>query len=205
MKKPILLFDIDYTLFNTDIFRSTSLMEIAARCNLDEDAVRRFYAEYRKGTQGPMGINMKHFTTHIGNAFNLSPDFLFSIVMDTEKLYLDSLYPDTVSTLTLLSKEYTLGIFSQGYREFQENKLKQCGIMYYFKKEYIFIFPDKTVTSELKILPHNAVIIEDRLPVVQAIQPPLRVIHINRKEEVSTHTHAIANLSELPSVLMRLP
>jgi len=202
--KPILLFDIDYTLFNTDIFRRISLIEIATRCNLDESAVRNFYAEYRKGTQAPIGINMKHFSKHIGKEFNLSPDFLFSIIMHTHQLYLDSLYPDTIAVLSLLVKDYHLGIFSQGYRSFQENKLKQCDIISYFKQENIFIFPDKTLESVLKTLPENAIIIEDKISVVQLIKSPLKAIHINRKEEQSTHFLSINTLAELPLLLKQL-
>lgn len=203
MKNKILLFDIDYTLFDTDIFRGTSLKEIALRCNLDGKRVREFYAEYRKGDQNPAGINMKHFTEQIGKEFNLSPEFLFSIVMDTQKLYLDSLYPDAVATLALLSKEYPLGIFSQGYREFQENKLRQCGIMPYFKKEYIFIFPDKTLSSVLNTLPENAVIIEDKLSVVQKINPPLIAIQMDRSN-TQKYSPSVASLVELPPLLTQL-
>lgn len=203
MKKTILLFDIDYTLFDTDIFRDTSLKEIALRCNLDEKKVREFYSEYRKGDQNPAGINMKHFTEQIGGEFNLSPEFLFSIVMDTQKLYRDSLYPDAVSTLALLSKEYRLGVFSQGYREFQENKLRQCGIMPYFKKEYMFIFPDKTLSSALKTLPENAVIIEDKLSVVQKIHPPLIAIHMDRRNE-KEYLPRVTSLAQIPLLLTQL-
>lgn len=203
MKNKILLFDIDYTLFDTDIFRSTSLREIALRCNLDGKRVREFYAEYRKGDQNPAGINMKHFAEQIGKEFNLSPTSLFSIVMDTQKLYRDSLYSDVIKILTILSKEYPLGVFSQGYREFQENKLKQCGIISYFKKEYIFIFPDKTLSSVLSSLPENAVIIEDKLSVVQKINPPLIAIQMDRSN-TQKYSPSVASLAELPALLTQL-
>lgn len=123
--------------------------------------------------------------------------------MDTQKLYLDSLYPDAVTTLALLSKEYLLGIFSQGYREFQENKLRQCGIMPYFKKEYIFIFPDKTLSSALKTLPENAVIIEDKLSVVQKINPPLIAIQMDRSN-TQKYSPSVTSLVELPPLLTQL-
>lgn len=203
MINPILLFDIDYTLFDTDIFRNISLIEIATQYRLEESAVRQFYATYREGTQAPIGINMKHFTEHIGKEFGLSPDLLFATVMHTEKLYRNSLYPDTLSTLTLLAKDYSLGIFSQGYREFQENKLKQCGIYPFFAEEYTFIFPDKTLSSALKTLPENAVIIEDKLSVVQMINPPRMAVHMDRSG-TKEYTPRVDSLAELPSLLTRL-
>lgn len=123
--------------------------------------------------------------------------------MDTQKLYRDSLYPDAIATLALLAKEYPLGIFSQGYREFQENKLKQCGIVSYFKKECIFIFPDKTLTSVLDTLPENAVIIEDKLSVVQKINPPLIAIQMDRSN-TQKYSPSVTSLAELPALLTQL-
>jgi len=205
MNNSILLFDIDYTLFNTDIFRNKIIEETLSQFKLDEKRVRQFYFEYERNINTPVGINIKHFTEQIGKEFNLSPELLFSIMMERKRLYFESLYPDTVSTLTLLSKGYVLGIFSQGYRSFQENKLKQCDIISYFKQENIFIFPDKTLESVLKTLPENAIIIEDKLSVVQLIKSPLKAIHINRKEGQSTHSLSINTLAELPSILKRLP
>lgn len=205
MNNSILLFDIDYTLFNTDIFRNKIIEETLSQFKLDEKRVRQFYFEYERNINTPVGINIKHFTEQIGKEFNLSPELLFSIMMDRKRLYLESLYPDTISTLTLLSKEYTLGIFSQGYRSFQENKLKKCGIISNFKREYIYIFPDKTLGSVLKTLPENAIIIEDKLSVVQLIKSPLRTIHINRGKIKSTHPLSINNLVELPPLLKQLP
>jgi len=205
MNNSILLFDIDYTLFNTDIFRNKIIEETLSQFKLDEKRVRQFYFEYERNINTPVGINIKHFTEQIGKEFNLSPELLFSIMMERKRLYFESLYPDTVSTLTLLSKGYVLGIFSQGYRSFQENKLKQCDIISYFKQENIFIFPDKTLESVLKTLPENAIIIEDKLSVVQLIKSPLKAIHINRKEEQSTQFLSINTLAELPSILKRLP
>jgi phosphoglycolate phosphatase-like HAD superfamily hydrolase len=205
MNNSILLFDIDYTLFNTDIFRNKIIEETLSQFKLDEKRVRKFYFEYERNINTPVGINIKHFTEEIGKEFNLSPELLFSIMMDRKRLYLESLYPDTITTLTLLSKKYLLGIFSQGYRSFQENKLKQCGIISYFKQEYIFIFPDKTLDSVLKTLPKNAIIIEDKLSVVQLIKFPLRAIHINREDKKSTRILSINNLVGLPSLLKQLP
>jgi len=202
--KPILLFDIDYTLFNTDVFRNKIIEETLAQFKLDEKRVRKFYFEYERNIHTPVGINIKHFTEQIGKEFNLSPELLFSIMMDRKRLYLESLYPDTISTLKLLSKRCQLGIFSQGYRSFQENKLKQCDIISYFKRKYIYVFPDKTLESVLKTLPENAIIIEDKLSVVQLIKSPLKAIHINRKEGQSTHFLSINTLAELPLLLKQL-
>lgn len=201
MNNSILLFDIDYTLFNTDIFRNKIIEETLLQFKLDEKRVRQFYFEYERNIHTPVGINIKHFTEQVGKEFNLSPELLFSMMMDRKRLYLESLYPDTISTLVLLSKKYVLGIFSQGYRSFQENKLKQCDILPYFKKEYIFIFPDKTLESALKTLPENSIIIEDKLSVVQLIKPPLRAIHINRSEKKQAHSPSVASLTELLSIV----
>ncbi|MFZ2025784.1 MAG: HAD hydrolase-like protein [Microgenomates group bacterium] len=203
MKKTILLFDIDYTIFDTDIYKRMIAEKFTLKYQLDATRVALFDEQYEKNLGNVIGINIKEYSRLFGEQFDISPDILFTIVMDTKEFYTQSLYPDALVTLTLLSKEYPLGIFSQGYRDFQENKLEKCGIMSYFKKEHIFIFPDKTQPSVLKTLPENAVIIEDKLSVVQKIVPPLRAIHMDRSG-TQKYNPSVTSLSGLPSLLTRL-
>jgi len=201
MKPNILLFDIDSTLFDTDKFKKNIVEELAAHFHLEREHFSQFDANYHDKIQTVIGINIKDYTEQVGKEFSLSPEVIFSRIMKNKKLYTESLYPDTVSALITLSKKYTLGIFSQGYRSFQENKLKQSGILPFFKKEYIFIFPDKTLESSLKTIPSDSIIIEDKQRIVHIIKNYIRVIHMNRDRKESEHDSSIRNLADLPLFL----
>lgn len=83
-KKPIVLFDIDYTLFDTAFFKQSGLSE-------------------------------------------------------------HKIYKEVIQVLKNLNAIATLGIFSKGEIEFQKTKLKQTGMIEFFKENNIHIFDDKDV------------------------------------------------------------
>jgi len=201
MEKAILLFDIDYTIFNTDRFKQKINEYIYHYFHLDKEKFELFDTQYQKNIQEVIGINIKDYSEQIGKEFSLPPERIFSLIMDNQNLYLHSIYPDTLPALTLLSKNYILGIFSQGYADFQMNKLTKMRILPYFNEKYIFIFPHKIHKNNILQLPKNGVIIDDKLSVVEAVIPYIPAILINRGIATHSYKPSIKKLTEIIDIL----
>lgn len=150
----IVLFDIDYTLFNTDRFRQSNLS-----------------------------------------------DFV--------------LYDEVVQVLTQLEKVATLGIFSEGTLELQNEKLHQTNILPHFIEEHIHIVAKKEEglkTVLYKYRNYKIFLIDDKLTILQKaknILPELITIWIKRGKYAENQTSLIGfvpdeefyNLSDVVSVI----
>lgn len=201
MEKTILLFDIDYTIFNTDRFKKKKEEYIYHYFHLDKEKVESFDECYQKNIRGPIGINIKDYSEQLGKEFSIPHERIFDLIMDNQNLYLHSLYPDTLPALSLLSKEYTLGIFSQGYTDFQMNKLTKMGILPFFDEKHIYIFPHKIHVDNIAQLPKNAVVIDDKLSVVEVISSTLPAILIMRGTTHPSYKPSIKKLTEIIDIL----
>jgi FMN phosphatase YigB (HAD superfamily) len=95
-------------------------------------------------------------------------------------------YDEVESILKLVSEEALLGVFSEGDREFQLEKLKKTQIYKYFSPEYIFIVESKV--DELKTLleiknKSRIFFVDDRLSIlsdIKKILPEALVIWVKR-------------------------
>lgn len=155
MKDTLILFDIDYTLFDTQVFKDSNL------------------------------------------------------VMYT-------LYPQVKNILENLNNKFTLGILSQGEKEFQIRKLHETGIFNLFDKDHIFITPDKHgelegILKNLKI--EKTVFIEDKLEILKKaknLNPAMITIWVkngpyaqNTKDAFSPD-FSVETISKLPDVFDKL-
>lgn len=201
MEKTILLFDIDYTIFNTDRFKKKINEYIYHYFHLEKNSFELFDKQYQENIRDVIGINIKDYSEQLGTTFSLPPDRIFNLIMDNQNLYLHSIYPDTLPALTLLSKNYILGIFSQGYADFQMNKLTKMRILPYFNEKYIFIFPHKIHKDNILQLPKNGVVIDDKLSVVEAVVPYIPAILINRGITAHSYKPSIKKLTEIIDIL----
>jgi len=153
LNKPIILFDIDYTLFDTAGFKESNLKEF-------------------------------------------------------------KLYPEVAHTLEKLSKFATLGIFSEGEKDFQKAKLKITGIDRYFTENNIHISSLKE--TELKAIVdiysgENLYVVDDKLIILEVTKnaiPGVKTIWVKRGEYANkvlsipgfTPDYSMAELSQLISI-----
>lgn len=151
MTKPkIVLFDIDYTLFNALKFRKKILSEIKERIkeskfkNL-ERVLENIYLKSRKEVGY---FNPSSFIKDINKKFDsgISETFLDEYVRK-EELF-EHLYKEVDKILGELSKDKTLliGIFSGGDKNFQKEKIKKQ--LSLFHKKHIHVFPYKKLELE---------------------------------------------------------
>lgn len=201
MKTSILLFDIDSTLFDTDCYNRKVTQFICDYFHLDKNSIFQFDKQYRENIKSVIGINIKDYSEQLGKQFSLSCEKVFNLIINSKNLYVYSLYKDTLPALSLLSKKYTLGVFSQGYVSFQMNKLTKMGILPFFDEKHIYIFPHKIHKDNIKLIPKNAAIIDDKLSVVETIAPYLPAILINRGRALHSYKPSIKKLTEIIDIL----
>ena len=108
LNNPIILFDIDYTIFDTALFKQSNLVQY-------------------------------------------------------------SLYSEVPDILSDLSNKATLGILSEGEKQFQQNKLIKTKIDHFFHKDHMHIDLDKkklikTISETYKN--KSLIIIDDKLPIL---------------------------------------
>lgn len=171
-KKPIILFDIDYTLFDMEKFRIKMLGEIVKKIkheafnNLD-NALNNAYFFYRKesGTFDP-----KSFISYLIKKLKVKvePEILEKAITK-KSIFLGHLYEETKEVLERLSKNKLLkiGIFSGGEINFQKNKIRE--IEEYLHKEHmhIFTFKNKQLSSIVeKYKRHRLYLIDDFLEIL---------------------------------------
>lgn len=141
--KKIILFDIDYTLFNTTKFkdlvteRISQLIEEVPK-NLSE-LLHEVYRDARLDKQFNPSLFPKLLKQKIKT--DVSAVILEQIWFD-QQLMRESLYEETIPFLHELQKRnITLGIFSTGNSEFQSAKISLLEDVLH--KDYIHIFSDK--------------------------------------------------------------
>ncbi len=67
--------------------------------------------------------------------------------------FVSALYPEVLPVLEKLQKDTSLGIFSQGFSDFQLMKLQLSGIFSFFEIEKLFISSDKLDPTYRRVLP----------------------------------------------------
>ena len=130
MNKPkIILFDIDHTLFNTDLFREIIYKKLSKKLRLKNDD---FFLKLIKKSE-KIAINKKKYfdpdffiKTLIGLANSkLKTDDLKSEFWD-ESNFEKAIYPEATSALNQIKrdKNISIGIFSRGQTKFQKKKIE---------------------------------------------------------------------------------
>ena len=173
MTKPkIVLFDIDYTLFDTSVFKRTVNKKIKDKVinnklkNLDKKIDNIFL----KSREQNGYFNPRHFISMINSELELNlPLSFFEKSLSDDSLY-ENLYNDVKAVLEELSKDKSLfiGVFSGGDIKFQKSKIEL--IRHLFHKDHIHIFLNKEPEVKKiinKYKSHKLFIIDDWLNILE--------------------------------------
>lgn len=175
-KKPIVLFDIDYTMFDVKHFDINFHKYIAKLLDLDERSVQDSALKIMLDL-----IEKEHF---------LDIDkYLKTILLEFKKekylikvekflfakdFFKKGFYPDVGVTIRILKDMVRLGIFSQGDERLQGAKISQSGLRHFFEKELVYLIKPKkldflpslmTIHKEDKVY-----LIEDKLDVLHEVK-----------------------------------
>jgi len=203
MKKPIILFDIDFTLVDTDKLRSLTSLALIKFLKVARKDYETVSEKYAKGLKNYTDFNSKQYLKCLSSEFGKNVNSLGKVFYNP-KFYRQSLFTETVSVLEkLFKKEIKLGIFSEGFKNFQRKKLKNSGILKFFDRQNLFIFRRKARKSSVIALPKNSIIVDDNLAVLEEIDElnnskKIKLVWLNRKtKKIHKKIKTIFSLEEI--------
>ena len=197
----IILFDIDRTMFDTDKFYAwfkQGLLSVLGEKKGKE--LKKAMLTYQNSRKRNKGFDPEDFLKHVIKETGFKKnEALINVFYGKDPIYEKCLYPETVSVLQVMSKDYELGVYSEGIKRFQNHKFKSLHTSKYFNKDYIFIFQEKDSPTSINKLPIKSIIIDDKRVVVDHLNKKgFKVVWINRKSKEKHPTvPTIYNLKEL--------
>lgn len=200
---PLILFDIDRTLINTDVMKSLICAGLALELGISEEkAIESFkenYAEFQKNNFSP-----EKFLQFFAREYQHSLEKLKDVLFDPHH-FQAALYPEVISVLTTLRNQgYTLGLYSEGDPGFQEHKMLANNLMEFFDTKHHHISRNKKDPAVVENLPEGTVIVDDTSAVIEFLEqhPHLIAVQIIRKNnQQPLGPYAISSLSELLPLL----
>lgn len=201
--KPLLLFDIDSTLLNTNQLREFFDKSFADSLTVELSRVTTAKDSYLAALEKSTDFNPDDYIRSFCKDFKVDKKALTRIYFEVLDLYRQSLYPETMTTLRKLQTVYRLGIFTEGFRKFQLTKLKNSGIFDLFDRKLIFIHRRKLTANIINYLPYRAFIVDDNPEVIEVLKkyPHVTPVWLNRKDQSKDPTAVtIHNLKEILSI-----
>lgn len=209
----IILFDIDYTLFDTTKYRSLvfiKLQELLPDVAHVPQLAEESYEEIRKTSWFAIEKFKRAFLQHVPGA---NPKIIERVWQDTTLLK-ESLYPEVTDVLEKLAQKHiTFGIFSAGAASFQRSKLTE--LQHFFQDEHIHIHTIKennlaTVLEKYK--DKQVFLVDDYLPIIEKakkINAGVVTIWVKRGRFAAHFTpsadnppdYTITDLSSLPDLI----
>lgn len=165
MNKKIILFDIDYTLFDTTQYKKKIAEKLAEIINfVDSDKAYAVIEKVYYDVRSFGDFNPSLFADLFLKKF---PDSLSKKAIEEiwwqKDILISALYPETVSVLQKLSKKENLllGIFSSGKTDFQLAKISFFADLFHKDHLHITSFKEETVSSLMQEYKDQAVILVD--------------------------------------------
>jgi FMN phosphatase YigB (HAD superfamily) len=194
----LILFDIDGTLFNSNHFGKLIRAEFIKILGVEEDNLVRTIADYYAALEHYSDFDPETITDFVAKRYTVDKKLLDEVFWGEDVIYKESLYEETIDVLNKLHKTSTLGIFSQGNSALQDRKLKACGIIKYFKEDYIFVRTRKLSDEAIALLPREAMVVDDNHDVIVTISSFVKAVWINRRtEDRDPKVKTIHSLTEL--------
>lgn len=216
--RKIVLLDIDYTVFNTDLYIHALRTNFSATLNLPlqktEDLVKQAIINTRK--------RKNHFDPHafLQEMTQLSkrPDIAdtLSEIFWNKETYARAVYEEVEEVInTLLGNEIEVGILSTGNEEHQRQKVATLASL--LSQEHIHIFIDKIKELEhiiTKYKDYRIFILDDLPEVLEAakrVNPSVIAIQVNKQKKYDiTDKHdtikpdfSVKNLREIVPIIIK--
>ncbi|MFA5749959.1 MAG: HAD hydrolase-like protein [Candidatus Shapirobacteria bacterium] len=187
--KGVILFDIDNTLIDTKKLSFLAYTDIAEQTGLSLEKIIKIKNKYKSTLEK----NTDFYPDDLINFLEKKTGQKIDNSFDKKDFYLESLFEGTVDILKKLQKTNKLGIYSEGFTDYQTKKLEFSGIIDFFDKDLIFIKRRKLDKDSLNEIPDGATVIDDNPKVIKKIRKIKRIktVWFNKKiskgmEEVET-------------------
>ena len=175
-KKPIVLFDIDYTMFDVKHFDNNFHAYLSKLLDVDQKKVQDLSIKTILGL-----IKQEHFLdidkylkillSGLGKEKYLKEieQFLFG-----KDFFKRGFYPDVEVTVRTLKEMFRLGVFSQGDKKLQGAKINQSGFEDIYDKKLIYIIKPRKLDflPSLKKLhtKDKVFLVEDKLSILHEVK-----------------------------------
>lgn len=191
MMKKVVLFDIDFTLFNSKIYREKFIKQIQELIHYTKSdfpqVAEEVYQDLRRNlAYFDPGIYAEKLSERLGTTVNREK--VEKIVL-SEELMEESLYEDTVEVLDFLAKQsyLTLGIFSAGLVRAQRLKIKIIENFLHQDHIHIFEFKKHHALSQLlqRYTGQKVVLVDDMIHVLyeaKQLDADVHTVWIRRPE-----------------------
>lgn len=200
LRDHIILFDIDGTLFDTQAFGRLVFPKITKLIGKDEKLIKKVIEEYFSKLDSGTDFHPGDFLNHLSTRFSIDLKLLNDIFYN-KKFYQKALYKEVTRVLKRLMKNYKLGIYSEGFIEFQKKKLLYSGVLSYFDSNYIYISRRKLKDINKDSLPKRCYIVDNSIEVVKKLTDKYNPIWINRENKQDYYSPMISNLNQLINLL----
>lgn len=202
MRKEI-YFDIDDTLFSKKLFSGLFHEQISIETGQSIEKVMEFQKMYLSSLESTTDFHPDGLMKFISDATGTSYEDLKKI-LDNPEIFRKALFSETINILEELKKDYRIGIYSQGFEDFQMRKLTLSGIVDYFDKDLMIIERRKLSDDSIKKIKPGSTVIEDKKVVIEKLinHNDFRTIWVNRnKHEPIEGMETVADLIEMKSLL----
>ncbi|MFH2118112.1 MAG: HAD hydrolase-like protein [Candidatus Paceibacterota bacterium] len=206
VKKPLILFDIDGTLIDTLKVVKNHFLNFAKVFKVTPDKVEQVFKSYLSSLDNSTDFSPAGCIAYLAEYHQADANQVESIFYHSDN-FGSVLFPESRKVLQKLQAEqYTLGIFSEGFADFQERKLTENNILDFFYPEYRYILRRKMDTKLIESLPENTIIIDDKTTVITFLEkfPNIIPLHIVREVNSPTGEYTLSSLNDLFPILAQL-
>lgn len=212
MKKPVILFDIDHTLFDTDKLRNLSNKAILKILKIKNNKIDLFILVENEAVRKDKVFKPSTFSEMVAKHFKKEKKTKEITKVFTDKsIFKACLYPNTVSILKRLSHQFRLGIFSKGHEPFQRFKTEASKeLSALLDKNLIFIYRNKKkyIPNLLKRFKDNGlIIVDDSQETIRSflkLNPKILAIWIKRRKKYSADKESMKIRFKFPYVINKL-
>ena len=197
MKKDIILFDIDGTLTDTKSMAEIFYKKLSEIIGVSTNEIIKMKDDYKLELESYTDYHPKDLLEFINKKTNKEIKFSQSPFED-DLIYKNYIYPEVFDVLKKISEQNILGIFSEGFNDYQSKKIS--GIIDFFDNDLIYIERRKLNDDVIKKLPNGVCIIDDKKEVVEKLNEMGRfnLIWLNRNtDEKMEGIRTIRKLDEL--------
>lgn len=167
MDKKIILFDIDDTLIDTHPMAKMFYQKIADATDSTLEKIIEIKEKYKLTLEKYSDYQPDELLKFIYDYLKIKENKRINPFLEKET-YKKALFPEVRELLEKLKKDYRLGVFSEGFYEYQQ--LKISSLIDLMDKDLIFIARRKLDDNFLSTLPKTSIIIDDRKEVVEKLK-----------------------------------
>lgn len=207
MKKGIILFDIDKTIFNTEsMSKEIDRKIIELLHHPDHKLILEAKSQYKNTLTNERYFVPEDYIKILCKKINFNNKKSLEDIFYAKKyayIYKENVYEETFEIIDKLKNSYQLGIFSEGTSRFQNNKFYSMNLDKFFNKDLIFIVNEKDTKEAIDKIPKNAIVVDDKETICQFLTDNgIRAIWLNRKDNRKSDSFkTIHSLLELLSIL----